>query len=333
MDIRTPHIRTPYIGTPSIKARSVGASLVTGATKDVIATPVIALTGNSVTITCATTGATIYYTLDGSTPTSSSTQYSSAFTLDSSCTIKAIATKGGKSSGIAEEEYVKPIIYLTQWKIVGNSEVHGNEIWSCGEYSAVDGKWHIRILPEGYGVVDIALDEPLRKVNDATDTIEFPSDTEGKATVTRNLKEVGMATFSWRRASSGVSGTYRFMTKVEDAYSYAATEFLKTINTGGYVNIRGNDSYHHSSEERMIGMYGVSGTSTYPSFVIYDPNYNQADDLSAFLTYLSDKRMIYRLATPTTETIQVPQIEEAESYSCVISQGAKAVEWSGFETE
>ena len=34
-----------------------------------------------------------------------------------------------------------PITYLTQWKIVGNSEVHGNEIWSCGEYNATDGKY------------------------------------------------------------------------------------------------------------------------------------------------------------------------------------------------
>ena len=44
-----------------------------------------------------------------------------------------------------------PITYLTQWKIVGNSEVHGQEIWSCGEYSEVDNKWHIRILPEEIG--------------------------------------------------------------------------------------------------------------------------------------------------------------------------------------
>ena len=88
---------------------------VSGATsrKVVVATPVITLTDNSVTITCDTTGATIYYTLDGSTPTSSSSQYSSAFTLDSSCTIKATAINGGKSSAVAEESYVKPITYLT----------------------------------------------------------------------------------------------------------------------------------------------------------------------------------------------------------------------------
>jgi hypothetical protein len=39
------------------------------------------------------------------------------------------------------------------------------------------------------------------------------------------------------------------------------------------------------------------------------------------------------LTTPTTELVDAPQIEEADSYSCVISPGGKAVEWSSFETE
>lgn len=36
------------------------------------------------------------------------------------------------------------------------------------------------------------------------------------------------------------------------------------------------------------------------------------------------------LATPTTELVDAPQIEEAESYTCIISQGGKAVSWSSF---
>lgn len=225
-----------------------------------------------------------------------------------------------------------PITYLTQWKIVGNSEVHDNEIWSCGEYNATDGKYHIIVQPQGGSVADIALDAPLMKVNNKADTIEFPSYTEGKALVTRNLKEVGMVNLNWGILSSGVSGTYRFKAEVEDAYSYAPNESAYTINTGGYENKYGNSTYYHTSESRMIGMYKVSDGFTYPAFVIYDPNYNQADDLPAFLAYLSDKRMIYRLATPTTELVDAPQIEEADSYSMVISQGAKAVEWSSFTT-
>lgn len=49
----------------------------------------------SVTLSCTTTGATIRYTLDGSTPTSTSTAYSSAITVDQTKTIKAKAFKSG----------------------------------------------------------------------------------------------------------------------------------------------------------------------------------------------------------------------------------------------
>lgn len=77
-----------------------------GVSPSVVATPVITITGNSATIACATSGATIYYTTDGNTPTTSSTQYSSAITLTQSCTIKAIAVKSGMTnSSVASASY------------------------------------------------------------------------------------------------------------------------------------------------------------------------------------------------------------------------------------
>lgn len=59
----------------------------------------------SVEISCITQGATIYYTTDGSDPTSSSTLYSDAVTIDQSCTLKAIAIKDGESSAVASAYY------------------------------------------------------------------------------------------------------------------------------------------------------------------------------------------------------------------------------------
>ena len=62
----------------------------------------------SVTISCATDGATIYYTTDGSTPTMSSTAYSAPFTVSETTTVKAIAVLNGYTdSEVAEATYTK----------------------------------------------------------------------------------------------------------------------------------------------------------------------------------------------------------------------------------
>ncbi len=62
--------------------------------------------GTNVSISCATAGATIHYTIDGSNPTTSSPTYSSAITIDAAKTIKALAVKDGlTNSEIASAEY------------------------------------------------------------------------------------------------------------------------------------------------------------------------------------------------------------------------------------
>ena len=59
----------------------------------------------NVTISCSTSGATIYYTTNGSTPTASSTVYSSAISISETTTLKAIAIKDGTSSNVATATY------------------------------------------------------------------------------------------------------------------------------------------------------------------------------------------------------------------------------------
>ena len=57
--------------------------------------PEIIVAGDNVTITCATPGASIFYTVDGSPASPSSTPYSGTFSLGSTTTIKAVAFKTG----------------------------------------------------------------------------------------------------------------------------------------------------------------------------------------------------------------------------------------------
>ncbi len=60
----------------------------------------------SVTLSCATTGATIYYTTDGTTPSVSSTAYTSAISVSETMTIKAIAIKSDMTdSDVATATY------------------------------------------------------------------------------------------------------------------------------------------------------------------------------------------------------------------------------------
>ena len=75
-----------------------------------VATPVISGTtpfegSTQVSITCATAGASIYYTTDGTDPTTSSTPYSAPFTITQTTTVKAIAELNGETSNIATKGF------------------------------------------------------------------------------------------------------------------------------------------------------------------------------------------------------------------------------------
>ena len=87
-----------------------------------VATPTISPNGGSftssvsVTLQTATSGASIYYTTDGTAPTQSSIPYTSAMTLTSSAMIKAVAIKSGSNpSAVASAAFtvVTPPAQLT----------------------------------------------------------------------------------------------------------------------------------------------------------------------------------------------------------------------------
>ncbi len=78
----------------------------------IVATPAISpdsdgyLAGQQVTITTSTSGATIYYTTDGSTPTTSSSKYTTPIALAADTTVKAYAVKESLTdSAVASKDY------------------------------------------------------------------------------------------------------------------------------------------------------------------------------------------------------------------------------------
>lgn len=76
-----------------------------------VATPTITRTGNDINLATSSVGATIYYTTDGTTPSSSSTAYTGSFSIENlsyPVTVKAIAIRNGSSSTIATETFSHP---------------------------------------------------------------------------------------------------------------------------------------------------------------------------------------------------------------------------------
>jgi beta-glucanase (GH16 family) len=62
-----------------------------------------------VSLASTTTGAVVYYTVDGSNPTSSSQQYQAPFLVTSNLTVKAIATAAGTSSTVTSQAFTPNI--------------------------------------------------------------------------------------------------------------------------------------------------------------------------------------------------------------------------------
>ena len=86
----------------------------------------------SVTLSCETEGATIYYTTNGTNPTSGSTTYSTAITVNSDMTIKAIAIKDDMSSDIATANYTISLNLSNVYNLV-TSIVSGKHYIIVGE--------------------------------------------------------------------------------------------------------------------------------------------------------------------------------------------------------
>ena len=79
----------------------------------------------SVEIACATDGAKIYYTIDGTTPTAQSTEYTEAIAISETTTIKAISVKDDVASDVATATYTinkEPFITLSTTAVAATAE-------------------------------------------------------------------------------------------------------------------------------------------------------------------------------------------------------------------
>jgi hypothetical protein len=101
-----------YVGDSLYNTSTSTTTSLTGTTLPTLTTPVLSPAGGiyasaqNVTILDGTTGAVIYYTTNGTTPTTASTKYTAAIAVSASETIEAIAVKTGyNDSSVASAKY------------------------------------------------------------------------------------------------------------------------------------------------------------------------------------------------------------------------------------
>jgi len=140
-------------------------------------------------IKCGEKGAAIYYTLDGSTPTASSTLYTAPINVSNNIIIKAIAIKDGKSSFVVEAQFSKirddiklTLVnkYLKDYADQGEETLinglHGSTNWHIGNWQGYQGNDLVAILD--FGQVKPVKKISLGTLQDVGSWIVFPPSVE-----------------------------------------------------------------------------------------------------------------------------------------------------------
>lgn len=211
-------------------------------TPTTVETPTIGIsTAGVVTLSCATSGATIYYTTNGSTPSASSNKYSATFTVLHGATIKAIAVLNGTSSSVASGTYTAPevtapsIVIGTDGTVIIVNTVTGADVYyttngstpttSSNKYSAgftvTDGTT-VKAIAVKYGRSSSVKSVTYTKVTVASPTIAI--DEDGKVTITTNTS--GAATYYTTNGSTPTSSS----TKYTAQFTVASGTTVKAVS-------------------------------------------------------------------------------------------------------
>ena len=204
---------------------------------------------------------------------------------------------------------------VTYYKLYGQSVQNGTpmpdtpiEVESVGEFDESTGKYKIPIKISSNDksmITNIYLDEPLRKVGDYADYVDFEN---GK--VVRNIKKytfTGNEDFQFR--SHYNNETYKFsLSNVLDRY--VGVKCMSNI--GDFEN--GTNA--NATGETGIGLWDENKST---SRIVYMELPSPYNSLAMLQQYLSENKtyVIYALATPTETPITLPPIPTFKGTSII----------------
>jgi hypothetical protein len=177
--------------------------------------------GTPVEISTTTPEATIYYTTDGTDPTTSSTVYSSAITINSAVTLKAIAAKEGNANSAVASAAYTVIDYATL-----------PFIWAGGTSSALSAV--TGVTTNGLGTDYAAANAPYYlKMDGVGDYIQIKTDSQ-PSIVTIGVKMIGGANTSKIKIQESTDGSE--FTDVEELTISGAQNTVLNLTTNILFN-------------------------------------------------------------------------------------------------
>ncbi len=250
-----------------LDALTVTYAASTGVSKPVA--PTLTAGGNfvgskEVEISCATEGAAIYYTTDGSDPTEDSDEYSEAFEITETTTVKAIAVNEAGASSVATAVYTRvaatPEISFDEATFEESVEVTITVAEGTTAYYTLNGKTPTENSDECPETLTIKADATLQVIAYDEDGYASPvvkhafkkaaSGASGAATGTATLVE---------DAADLAVGDKVVIVGVNAGKSYALSTNQKTNNRGAVeVNVVGNSIELNSDVEELGLQTGAS---------------------------------------------------------------------------
>ena len=212
----------------------------------------------NVTINCATEGATIYYTLDESTPTTSSSVYTEPLVISETTTVKAMAVKEGyENSNVATAEYIiedaPTVITIAEAKALEPNEYAMVQ----GIATFIDGR-NVYIQDETAGIVLYLNANTVPSDLDAGDLVQA----YGKRSAYNGLIELtgidGTSSSEFSIISSGNELPLETVTIAEILADYADANMLQSTRvkiieaTIGAINNSGSTPITQDGNEMTI---------------------------------------------------------------------------------
>lgn len=237
----------------------------------------------SVALTCATSGASIYYTLDGSIPTTSSSQYTGAFSITSTKTVKALAVKSGMLDSL-----------------ISNTIYTINAAVALPVFSLVTGTYDSERT--SYITCATAGASIYYTTNGSTPTTSSALYTPGQAiavNTTMALRAIGVK--AGMNNSSVVSATYTLAALAPFAdipagtYDETLTVTLATLTAGAEIRYTTNNTNPTASSTLYAAAIPIPRTTTLKAITVKS---GLANSTVLSLAY------VLQVATPTTSLTQ-----------------------------